>query len=91
MLKDQLFKTSGLQFGYWLFGPDNFLGLLGGLDYFVLRYCMRKERTGPGYELDVVFLSCFSSAKHLSKYSSQILPLCLSSIEYWIFSLVALP
>ena len=24
ILKDQLFKTSGLQFSNWLFGPENF-------------------------------------------------------------------
>ena len=27
MLKDQLFKTSGLQFDNWLFGPEQFSGL----------------------------------------------------------------
>ena len=29
MLTDQLFKTSGLQFDNWPFGPKKFSGLLG--------------------------------------------------------------
>ena len=27
MFKEHLFKTSGLEFGNWLFGQENFMGL----------------------------------------------------------------
>ena len=33
MLKDQLFRTSGLQFNKWLFGPENLSRLLPGTSF----------------------------------------------------------